>query len=143
MAQTKYGKYIVTDYPADKSKFEGREDFIKPVTFIDGRFVEGAFYAESGWIYRASEGSPPAHTHDDYDEILMFLGSDPANPHELNGEVELWLGDEKHLITKTAMVFVPRGLRHCPMYFRRVDKPILHLAAATMTSYSRDRLGEK
>lgn len=133
-----YEDNIVTSYLADKSKFEGTT--ISPVTFIDSRFVPGAFYAESVWFHEASEGSPPEHCHDDFDEMLMFWGSDPDRPHDLCGEVELWIGGEKYTITESAMVFVPRGVKHCPMYFRRVDRPILHASTGPMQSYSRDGL---
>ena len=131
-----YKNNIVTSYLADKSKFEGTT--ISPVTFIDARFVPGAFYAESVWFNEASEGSPPEHSHDDFDEILMFWGTDPERPHDLCGEVELWIGGEKYTITESAMVFVPRGVKHCPMYFRRVDRPILHASTAPTRGYSRD-----
>ena len=32
---------------------------------------------------------------------------------------------EKHIITKTTFVYVPKGLIHCPLNFKRVDKPIV------------------
>jgi hypothetical protein len=134
-----YKDNIVTRYLADASKFEGTS--LVPITFIDSRFVPGAFYAESVWCREASEGTPPEHCHDDWDEILMFFGSDPERPHDLGGEVELWIGGEKYLITESAMVFVPKGVSHCPMIFRRVDRPILHLTTGPTTeSYSRDGL---
>lgn len=136
MEETKYGKYIVSKYMASTSKF--REGFSSPVTYIDSNFVEGAFYAECVWFHKASEGSPPEHTHEDFDEILMFFGSDPENPHDLCGEIELWLGDEKHMITESCIVYIPKGLKHCPMYFRRVDRPIIHLSTAPSRNYSRD-----
>ncbi len=37
-------------------------------------------------------GSPPEHSHDDFDEIVMFFGTDAERPHELCGEVEWWMG---------------------------------------------------
>jgi hypothetical protein len=36
------------------------------------------------------------------------------------------------------MIFVPKGLRHCPVYLRRVDRPILNLSTGPSLSYSRD-----
>jgi hypothetical protein len=134
-----YKDNIVTSYLADQSKFSGTT--LSPVAYIDSRFVPGAFYAESVWFREASEGSPPEHSHDDFDELLMFFGSDPERPHDLCGEVELWVGGEKHLLTESAMVFVPKGVKHCPMIFRRVDRPILHLSTAPSQNYSRDGIG--
>ncbi len=131
-----YSNHIVTRYLADTTKFEGTS--MSPVTYIDSEFVPGSFYAESVWFNEASESSPPEHSHDDFDEMLMFFGSDPKRPHDLCGEVELWIGGEKYVITESCMVFVPRGVRHCPMYFRRVDRPILHLSAGPSPNYRRD-----
>ena len=142
MAMTDSGTYrdnIVTSYLADTSKFEGTT--IAPITYIDSSFVPGSFYAESVLFREASEGSPPEHSHDDFDEILMFFGTDPERPHDLCGEVELWIGGEKYLLTESSMVFVPRGVRHCPMYFRRVDRPILHASTGPSRNYSRDGVG--
>lgn len=135
-----YKANIVTRYLADTSKFEGTS--LGPVAFIDSRFVPGAFYAECVWFREASEGSPPEHSHDDWDELLMFFGTDPERPHDLCGEVELWIDGEKYTITESSMVFVPKGVRHCPMYFRRVDRPILHLTTGPGQSYSRDGVDE-
>jgi hypothetical protein len=48
------------------------------------------------------------------------------------------MAGHKHVLTESAMVFVPKGVRHCPMYFRRVDRPILNLSTGPSQSYSRD-----
>ena len=131
-----YANNIVTRYLADTAKFQGRP--ISPVTFIDSNHVPGAFYAESVWFHEAPQGSPPEHCHDDFDELLVFFGSDPERPHDLCGEIELWIGGENYMLTESCMVFIPRGVPHCPMYFRRVDRPILHMSVGPGKSYSRD-----
>ncbi|NLE11330.1 MAG: hypothetical protein GX630_07455 [Actinobacteria bacterium] len=137
MADAKtYKDNIVTRYLADTTKFEGTT--IRPVAFIDSRFVPGSFYAECVWFSEPSEGSPPEHCHDEADEILMFFGSDSEHPHDLGGEVELWVEGEKLTITESSMVFIPKGVKHCPMYFRRVDRPIIHLSTMPSQGYSRD-----
>jgi hypothetical protein len=71
----------------------------------------------------------------------MFFGSDAKRPHDLCGEVELWMGGERYLLTESCMVFVPKGVKHCPMYFRRVDRPIIHLSTMPSQGYSRDGQG--
>jgi len=35
------------------------------------------------------------------------------------------------------MVFVPKGLQHCPMHIRRADRPIFHLSTGSSTDYKR------
>ena len=71
----------------------------------------------------------------DFDEVIAFFGTDPDDIHDLCGEVELWLGDEKHIIDKSCMVFVPAGLNHCPLRFNRVDRPIFYFTAGPGSMY--------
>jgi len=131
-----YKDNIVTSYNADTSKFVG--DIISPVLFMDSNSVPGSFYAEYILINKALEGSPPEHSHDDADEILMFFGTDPERPHDLCGEIELWIAGEKYTLTESAMIFVPKGVKHCPLYAPRVDKPIVMVSTAPAQHYSRD-----
>jgi hypothetical protein len=76
------------------------------------------------------------HSHD-FDEVLGFLGSDWGNQGELNGEIELWLEDEKYVLTKSSLIFIPRGLKHLPLRVLRVDRPILHFSMTNEGTYTR------
>ena len=127
---------IVKSYLADTSVFKGAS--LTPIAYIDGDFIPGSFYAECVLVHEASEGSPPEHCHEDFDEIVMFFGTDPERPHDLCGEVEWWMGEEKYVLTESCMIFVPKGLKHCPLYFRRVDRPILNVSTGPSKSYHRD-----
>jgi hypothetical protein len=47
---------------------------------------------------------------------------------DLGGEVELTLSEdgvnlEKFVITEATNVYIPKGLYHCPLNFKRVDNP--------------------
>ena len=85
---------------------------------------------------------PPAkpmeegHSHDS-DEIIGFFGSDPQNPHDLGGEIEFWLEDEKYILTKSCLIFAPKGMKHCPLILRRVDRPIFHFSTVSGGQYTR------
>jgi len=63
------------------------------------------------------------------DEIFVFQGTNPQDQHELGGEVEFWLGEgkdaEKYMITEPTVVYIPAGLVHSPIFFRKVDKPFI------------------
>ena len=131
-----YENNIVTQYLADTSKFKG--DVLTPVVFMDSNSVPGSFYAEYVLYNKASDGSPEEHSHDDSDEILMFFGTDTDHPRDLCGEVELWIDGEKYTLTESAMIFVPKGVRHCPLYCRRADRPIIMVSTAPAQYYSRD-----
>ena len=143
MAETKYGKYIVTEPKANIAKPPWSPEMISDraalVAYLDSEVVEGAFYMECVWIWprpadELGRGGPKAHTHD-YDEILGFFGTDREDPHDLCGEVELWLEDEKHILTKSCVVFIPKGMKHCPLIFTRVDRPIFHYSVGPGRMY--------
>jgi hypothetical protein len=61
------------------------------------------------------------------DELFVFMGTDPNNPTDLGGEHEFWLGEgdeaERHLITKTTCLYVPKGVVHNPNGCLRLDRP--------------------
>lgn len=46
---------------------------------------------------------------------------------DFGAEVELVMGEEgeKHIINTTTWVFIPKGVLHCPLDFKRVDKPLM------------------
>jgi hypothetical protein len=139
MAETKYGKYIITEYQ-EKAEAPWTPEFkpgeLIPLLFLDSRVVKGAFYVESNWTMPpfANESHGESHSHD-YDEVLAFFGSDPEHPHDLNGVAEVHLGDEVHTVTKSCLIFVPKGTRHGPIDFKRIDRPIFHFACGTGQVY--------
>ena len=140
MAETKYGKYIVTrpkpmeGRPPPSGKPKGQL-----VVYVDDEVIKGAFYLNCALIWEGSDDGSPggSHTHD-FDEYIGFFGSNPLDPHDLCGEVEIWLGDEKHILKESCAVFVPRGLSHCPIIFRRVDRPIFYFTTAPKTMYDKE-----
>lgn len=149
MAETKYGKYIITggklpkpaqSTSSESSSSQSGERTGAMVINVDDTVIKGAFYLNCALIWKASDKGSPGivHSHDDYDEYVGFLGSNPEDPHDLCGEVEMWLDDEKHILTKSCAVFIPRGLLHCPIYFRRVDRPIFYFSTAPSTTYGKD-----
>lgn len=68
------------------------------------------------------------HKHD-HDQYLVFIGGDPTNIKDFGGEAHLFLGEEqeKFVINKTTVVYVPPGLVHCPLDFVRIDKPVIFM----------------
>jgi len=79
-------------------------------------------------IYQPNIMNPEGHRHR-VGEILYFIGGDPMNFKEFGAEVEFTIGEsedaEKHVITCTTWVYVPENVLHCPLNFKRVDKPIM------------------
>jgi hypothetical protein len=79
-----------------------------------------------------------SHSHD-YNAYMCFFGANPLNFLEFDAEIELCLGDEKEkqIITEPTSVFVPRGLTHCPLTFKRVGKPVLFLHIFASEDYAK------
>lgn len=75
------------------------------------------------------------HAHPSY-EILCFIGGNPLNIRDFGGEVDLTIGDEKHTINSTSFVVIPPGVPHCPLNFRKVDKPFMFMVILTMGMYA-------
>ncbi len=148
----KYDRYFITDTPPNPVHPETRNKISNfawvqyPFCVVDeehGR-VPGAFWLEPNIVVRpdkigedqgAHQGSGRPHRHI-YDEYLLFLSLDPNNMGDLGGEVELWMDDEKHMITRSTAVFIPRGMWHAPLIMRKVDRPYLFIAIANTLRYS-------
>jgi hypothetical protein len=79
-------------------------------------------------IYRPYLMIAKAHQHN-CAEILYFIGGNPMNFKDFGAEVELVMGEgpeaETYTITTTTWVYVPKNLPHCPLNFKRVDRPIM------------------
>jgi hypothetical protein len=74
------------------------------------------------------------HSHD-FDEVIGFAGTNRNYPRDLGGEIEFLIGGEKHTITKTCLIYVPKGVEHCPVIIKRVDTPIFMFEAANNAEY--------
>ncbi len=142
MAELKYGKYIVSELKVPESKGKIAAEYAKYATrilWLDDKVVEGAFHINTAWYLKAAatlENVP--HTHDT-DEIIGFFGNNPEDPYDLGGEIEIWLEDEKHILTRTSLIFVPAGMKHCPLILRRVDRPIFHFTTVPGGQYIKDK----
>lgn len=55
----------------------------------------------------------------------------------MGGDLEIWLEDEKHVVNKSCLIFIPAGMKHCPLRSTRVDRPYIHFALGTEGSYLR------
>ena len=130
MAETKWGKYFLTEpwgiihpgTPPDAPKYIGIGQR-KQVEFWDEPLVQVLRP-----IYHPYLMIPDGHQHA-VAEILYFIGGNPMNFEEFGAECELTIGEgadkETHIINKTTWVYIPGNVPHCPLNFKRVDKPIM------------------
>ncbi len=146
-----YAKYIFTDVkPFDippeeleriRKEHEEQQSMVDSTHLmnLDTTRSEGAPYLDFHWLWEgAAKGyAEVEHTHD-FDEFIGFIGvADREDPYDLDSEIELWLGGEKYMITRSCLIYVPKGLKHCPIRFTRIGKPVLFFTGGMVTSYSR------
>jgi hypothetical protein len=140
MTISKYGKYIVTDLRAPERVMANDKVYstwAKRILWLDNDVVPGAFQMNCSWYCKpqpVKTAEAIAHAHD-CDEIIGFFGPHHENPHELGAEIEFWIEDEPHIITKSALIFIPKGMKHCPLILKRVDEPIFHFSTLTGSHY--------
>ena len=79
-----------------------------------------------------------AHKHE-RDQYMLFIGGNPMDIRDFPAEVEISMGEEgeKYIINKTTVLHIPAGLLHCPLNFKRVDKPIIFMDIYPAAEYER------
>jgi hypothetical protein len=72
---------------------------------------------------------------------MGFVGSNREDSHDLGGEITIWLGDDKQVLTKSCLIFVPAGVKHGPIQFNMIKTPIFHVIITLSGKYSRKAAG--
>ena len=136
MPKMKYGKYIL--YSTQTSPLHPPGSFPgTPLMNVTDKDIKGGFYFECAWFTGTISDNEVYKPHyHDFDEYIGMFGSNPEDWFNLCGEVELWLDDEKHIITKTCLVFVPKGLWHTPIIVRKLNRPMLFTSTAPVLEYT-------
>lgn len=122
--------------PVDGKLPSAPEGFLTLLLWIDGKKLAGAPYMEAVWFRTLNDTGPEAHAHD-FDEFIGFIGTDPDNPEELGAEVKFFIGNEAMTITKSCLVYIPRGVTHSPLLVPKMDRPILHFSGGNGGDYIR------
>jgi hypothetical protein len=133
---TKYGKFFLSD----KGEPPKANDFVSlnsippfpeiasPQTYFRGASALPGATATIGWqVFQAPVCWETPHTHK-YDEFLIFLGAElPDLCKSFDAEIDFWMGEEfeKHTITSTTIIYIPKGVMHSPLNFRAIHKPVL------------------
>jgi hypothetical protein len=144
MAESKYGKYVMSGLPEAESERKITAPHIKGeaptklIARLRGENAEGGTGLSFGLgcVYEPFLLRPDAHKHD-FEQFLCFFGGDPMKPADFGGEVELSLGEEgeKHIITSPTIVYLPGGVVHGPLDFKKIDKPIMYMDVFLSATY--------
>ena len=152
MAESKYGKYILTEDrmpPEPAEAVKAMEDQAREGKILDRTLLLGimdsimpgcSMFVGCEILWGLPGGKPVSieipHSHD-FDEVIGFGGTNRNYPRDLGGEIEFHMGGETHILTKTCLIFVPKGVEHCPVTFNMIDTPIFMFEAANNATYEK------
>jgi hypothetical protein len=121
-AGTIFNKYLLSGAPRDLKDPEGG----KWIVYSDCTKIDSGLLMR---IIRYSPEKAPYPVIDvqahEYPTMLLFLGTDLKDCSDLGAEVELFLGPEKerHVISQSALVYVPADTVHGPFKVLKANKP--------------------
>ena len=139
-SEGKYGKYIVQQlHEPGHITDEFRAQYVKfarRILYMDTNVVPGAFQMNTSWYHNCTPKDElhGEHTHD-FPEMIGFYGSDPDNPNELNAEIEFFIEGEKHLLTKSSLIYMPPDVKHLPLAVVKISKPVFHFSICMNPEY--------
>ncbi len=99
------------------------------MTYLSENQVNAAHcYLEFGWIWDIVEPNIGEMVHRQVDEIVLHIGGDPRNPEDLGADLEVGMGGELFTVSRSNAAFIPKGLRHGPLTWKKVRKPHIEMA---------------
>jgi len=124
------------------------------MTLMSNNLVpDSNFYIETGWVFGMPDPNPHIHEHvHDYDKIVIHLGTNPKNQEDLGGEIEFMVDGQPLIINKTSAVYVPKGVKHGPLTWKKYSRPHLEftimigagsLAEADPGGHEKKKAGEE
>jgi hypothetical protein len=84
------------------------------------------------------------HTHP-FPEFVCFIGGDPTRVRDFGAEIEMCMGEEeeKYIINRSTVIFLPAGFPHCPLDVKKVTKPIVLMTVSLSKEYHQDIFKKK
>jgi hypothetical protein len=135
---SKYEK-LVFPFPQEINEIVAEGDdpdyVVKPQAYFRGACqIPGSEFNSSFQIFVKPFFLDRVQHYHEHDEYLIFLGASFPNVVEWDADVEFTVGKlgedaETFQITQPTIVRIPAGIWHCPLQFKRIDKPILFMAA--------------
>jgi len=142
MTEAKYSKLFLTEFKEDANlpAVAGPQAYFRGARQIPGANLNMGWQLFTKPIFLEKE----PHTHD-VDEYLVFLGAKlPDVFSSFKAEIDFWIGEEQeyHLINRATIIFIPKGLLHTPLNFRKIDEPVLFSAILLGPKFTK-RMGGK
>ncbi|MGD9143250.1 MAG: hypothetical protein PVG61_05340 [Dehalococcoidia bacterium] len=136
MVAKKYSKNVVELTFKDGPGLYRQMTEVSGVPFGLDFHVRYGTYLAAGQMGIESYGQ---HKHD-FDQVNFWLGTDTDVIGELGAEVELCLGEEceKHMITTSTAVSIPKGLPHYPATINKIDRRFIYVEVSCAGEYSEE-----
>ena len=112
MAETKYGHLVKTVSPfGDHGPGSYRQG-----TQMDREFLGYDLHIRYGTFYNSGNIEPFETQVCDYDQVMVWIGTDTVDLGYLGAEIDYCMGEEreKHRITTSTAVRIPKGIPHGP-----------------------------
>jgi hypothetical protein len=109
--------------------------------YLDDSVIPGAWNVITAWFWPRTEPLviiPEPHHHDEH-EVVAFYGTNPDDPLDLCGEIEFYYEDQKILLTKSSLLYIPPGIKHSPLILNRIDRPVFHFSSVTEPKWVRQQ----
>lgn len=144
MAEGRYDKYVKIKPSMDFTKLYPA--LTAPSFHVHGREWKSAYRMDWFCVTEPFLMINEPHTHD-FDQFLAFQGGDPTHVNDFDADVWLYMGagdeQEKLVINQACFVYIPAGLVHTPLEFKRIGKPIVFMDIALVAEYIRKPEEEK
>ena len=124
-----YERYVVRSpmREAGPDHVDGRQN--PTMTYLSRTQIPGIdTYSEFGWIWDVPKPPIPKMRHDDFDEIVLHIGSDPDHPEDLGGVLRFGVDDDLLDFETTHCAYIPRGVDHGPLLWSEVRRPLIEMA---------------
>jgi hypothetical protein len=69
----------------------------------------------------------PTHVHP-FDQWIYLIGAEDFS--DFDADIEFTMGDEILHINYPCYIFIPKGVKHCPLNIKRVGKPFIFVDAS-------------
>jgi hypothetical protein len=139
----KYAGYLFSDFKEDANlaAVTGPQAYFRGARQIPGANMNMGWQLFTKPVFL--EKAP--HTHDG-DEYLIFLGGElPDLFSSFDAEIDFWIGEEqeKYVITRPTIIYIPKGMPHTPLDFRKIVKPVLFSALLLMPRFTKKMAGKE
>jgi hypothetical protein len=129
MAETKYGHLMKNLTFEDYGPGSYRQG-----TKMDGKFLGYDVCIEYGAYWSAGKigKSPYDSEKHDFDQVMVWMGTNTIDLGYLGAEVEMMLGEEMELqmIATSTAVAIPRGLQHMPATINRMENRFISMTVS-------------